>query len=71
MASTLKDKIDRHERIICAQKERKESWKSHANKVNNELLPMLEKLNADIIEASKCYDVSLTSQDIQRLLKPE
>jgi len=68
MASIIKDKIDHHEKIIEGQKEKREKWKGHADRVNNELRPLLEKLNGDIIEATSSYDVSLSTADIKELI---
>lgn len=68
MASIIKDKIDYHEKIIEAQKDKKEKWRGHAERVNNELRPLLERLNKDIIEATSSYDVSLSTKDIKELI---
>lgn len=68
MASVIKDKIEYHEKIIEDQKEKQGKWKGHADRVNNELRPLLEKLNRDIIEATSSYDVSLSRADIRELI---
>jgi hypothetical protein len=68
MATIIKGKIEHHEKIIEGQKDKKEKWKGHADRVNNELRPLLEKLNRDIIEATSKYDVSLSSADIKELI---
>lgn len=68
MASTLKDKIDYYEKIIEARKAKQGNWKGHADKVNQEFRPLLEKLNNDIIELSNDYDLSLSASDIKALV---
>jgi hypothetical protein len=71
MVSIVKDKIDHHETIIESQKRKQEKWKGHADKVNNELRPMLEKLNKDILKTTASYNVSLTTNDIKELITPK
>lgn len=68
MASSIKDKIDHHEKIIQSQKDKKDKWKGHADRVNLELRPLLEKLNKEIIDLSNNYDLSLSASDIKELI---
>ncbi|MBY4678570.1 hypothetical protein [Marinobacterium arenosum] len=68
MATIIKDKIDHHEKIIENQKSNFGKWKGHADRVNNELRPLLEKLNKEIIDTTASYNVSLTTSDIKELI---
>ncbi len=67
MATVVKDKIDRYEKIIAEQKGKQAKWKSLADRVNNELRPLLDKLNKDILETTSSYDVSLTLRDTREI----
>lgn len=67
MATVIKDKIDRYEKIIAEQKEKRAKWKSLADRVNNELRPLLDKLNKDILDTTSSYDVSLTLRDAREI----
>ncbi|MFL0796387.1 MAG: hypothetical protein K6L73_02725 [Cellvibrionaceae bacterium] len=69
MASIVKDKIEYHERIIEDKKELGEAWKGHAYRVNNDLRPLLKKINKELTDAMSGYGVSLDGSDVKELLK--
>lgn len=70
MANVIKDKIAVYEKIIEDKKARRENWKPLADKVNNELRPLLESLNKQIIDTTSSYHVLLSAGDIKELIAP-
>lgn len=50
-ASLLKSKIEHHERIIEGLKEKGAEWAGHAARVNHDIRPCLDTVNARLIDA--------------------
>lgn len=69
IASLLKSKIEHYEQIIEGQKSKKADWSGHAHRVNNELRPLLDKINSQLVEAASRHVGELDVQGVRQALK--
>lgn len=56
MSSMLQSKIDYHNRIIDDLKKSNEAWGGHAARINNELRPLKEKMDEELISLISKYE---------------
>ena len=68
MSQMLRERIELYGNIIDSQKAQGKPWKGHADTVNKELRPLLEKINQELIETSKNYKLGLSSAEIIKAL---
>lgn len=68
VADVLKARIDRHEKIIADMKARKEDWSGHANRVNSEFMPMLTKVQTELLDLLAGYEGTLDAPELRRVL---
>jgi hypothetical protein len=69
IASLLKNKIEHYEQIIEGQKTKKADWSGHAHRVNNELRPLLDKINGQLILAVSNHVEEIDVRGIREALK--
>lgn len=68
--STLfKDRIEFHERIIQNLKSQKKDWSKHANRVNNELQPLLHKVNGELFDSIFRHESRIDMDAIKKALR--
>lgn len=71
-AHMIESKINFHNRIIEEQKNKGyeyEIYKGHAERINNELRPLLKKVNKQFYTISGRYDDILNEEDIHKILR--
>ena len=71
-ASMLQQRIDYHSRIINDMKgegKQYDEWSGHALKINNELRPLLKKVNTEFLDIASKYDGILHENEIRSALK--
>lgn len=69
MATMLKDRIEYHEKIIQDMKHKEEDWTGHAKRVNNELRPLLAKVNRELVNTIAGQKGALNDSEIKRSLQ--
>ncbi len=69
IASLLKAKIEHYEQIIEGQKAKQADWAGHAYRVNNELRPLLDKINSQLVDATCHHIGEIDVQSIRQALK--
>ncbi len=71
-ASLIQEKIDYHSKIIDDMKSKgkpQKDWGGHATKINNNLRPLKEKINAEFLSLASKYDGVLHEDEIRASLK--
>ena len=71
IASLLKDKMEFHEKMIEIQKQAKQDWTGHAYRVNDELKPMLNKVNSELVAAIDSQAGGIDIEIIKKALNLE
>jgi len=70
-ASLIQEKIDYHHKIISDMKSAGkdyEEWQGHAARINKELRPLKEKVNAEFLNLASKYDGILHEDEIRKHL---
>ncbi len=67
MSSLLNQKIEFHSKIIADLKLKKENWKGHAEKINNDLRPLKEKIDSVLIDIIATYADMPNSETIKKM----
>lgn len=68
IADLLKNRIEYHEQIIESLKTRKADWSGHARRVNNDLRPMLNKINSQLIGAVSGHVSDIEPDSVRQML---
>lgn len=69
IAGLMREKIEHHEQIIESLKSRRSDWSGHAGRVNNELRPLLTRINQELVESVAGQADGLDMQAIRDALK--
>lgn len=69
LARLVQDKIGHHEQIIENMKRRNQDWTGHARRVNKELRPLLQQVNAELLSAISTARINLDLDDLRLALR--
>ncbi|WP_424194387.1 hypothetical protein ACMYR3_03030 [Ampullimonas aquatilis] len=70
ISTLLKDRISFHSEIIESLKAQKnQHWHGHARVINEELRPLLNQVNKDLLEITSDYKCSFEHSTIEKVLK--
>jgi site-specific DNA-adenine methylase len=69
LSTIIKDRIDLYRTIIVARKQKNQPWQGHAKVINDELRPLLDKINKELIDITSEYKCSFKHSDVERALK--
>lgn len=66
----IQRKIDYHSKIIDDNKAQGKKWEGHADRINNELRPLHNKINREFIDLAAKYKGILDASEIKTSLNP-
>lgn len=69
ISTLLKDKIKFHDAIIESLQAKNKPWQGHANVINNELRPLLNQVNKDLLQVTSDYKCSFDHTSVEKALK--
>jgi hypothetical protein len=68
ISSMLQEQINYHEKIIRDAKTMGKQWNGHANKINNDLRPLKEQIDSELIDIISKYENMPKAQEIKEIL---
>lgn len=69
ISTLLKDKINFHNSIIESLQAKSKPWQGHAKVINDELRPLLNQVNKDLLQVTSDYKCSFDHASVEKALK--
>ena len=69
ISTLLKDRINFHSGIIESLQANKKPWQGRAKVINDELRPILNQVNKDLLQVTSDYKCSFDHADVEKALK--
>jgi len=69
ISTLIKDKIEFHSNIIESQKSLNKPWTGHAKVINENLRPLLTKVNQELLQIATEYECNFKHADLKGALK--
>jgi hypothetical protein len=69
ISTLLKDKIYHYDSIIDSLKTQNKSWQGHAKVINEELRPLLNQVNKDLLQITSEYKCSFDHLLVEKALR--